>query len=182
MLPAFADDRASRYLESEVHGIVIASVYLPNGNPVPSPNFDYKLAWFDHFLAHAADLAASGKPVVLAGDLNVVPTKADIYNEWLWREDAVVQPQTRDRWRKLMDQGWSDATRHRHPDERASPHVRRAHAMRLTEAGDRYLQSGNRSAALSRFRRALRHDPTYTVKTVSAILAREVRARLSPNA
>lgn len=71
---------------------------------------------------------------------------------------------------------------HRHPDERASPHVRRAHAMRLTEAGDRYLQSGNRSAALSRFRRALRHDPTYTVKTVSAILAREVRARLSPNA
>jgi exodeoxyribonuclease III len=93
-------------------------VYLPNGNPVPSANFDYKLRWFDHFLAHASDLLASGKPVVLAGDLNVVPTKADIYNEWLWREDAVVQPETRDRWRKLMDQGWIDATRHRHPDER----------------------------------------------------------------
>jgi exodeoxyribonuclease III len=118
MLPAFADDRASRYLESEIDGLVVATVYLPNGNPVPSDNFDYKLRWFDHFIAHARELMEAKTPVVLAGDLNVVPTKADIYNEWLWRLDAVVQPETRERWRRLMDQGWIDATRHRHPDER----------------------------------------------------------------
>ena len=70
----------------------------------------------------------------------------------------------------------------RHPDQRNSRHIRRAHAMRLTEAGDRYLQTGNRSAALSRFRRALRHDPAYTVRAVSSLLAREIRARLAPHA
>lgn len=117
-LPGNEDDKASRYLEADIDGLTVASVYLPNGNPVPSDNFDYKLRWFDHFLAHAKTLMDSGRPVVLAGDLNVVPTKADIYNEFLWRFDAVVQPETRERWRKLMDQGWIDATRHRHPDER----------------------------------------------------------------
>ena len=76
-------------------GLVVASVYLPNGNPQPGPKLDYKLAWCERFNAHARDVLASGKPAILAGDLNVVPTKADIYNEWLWREDAVVQPETR---------------------------------------------------------------------------------------
>ena len=93
-------------------------MYLPNGNPQPGPKFDYKLAWFERFNAHARALIDSGQPVVLAGDLNVVPTKADIYNEWPWRLDAVVQPETRAAFRRLLDQGWIDATRHLHPEER----------------------------------------------------------------
>jgi len=117
-LPGDALDRQARYLEARVKGLVVASVYLPNGNPQPGPKFDYKLAWFERLNAHARVLMDSGDPVVLAGDLNVVPTKADIYNEWLWREDAVVQPQTRAAFRRLLEQGWIDATRHLHPLER----------------------------------------------------------------
>lgn len=117
-MPGNDADKASRYIEADIDGLVVASVYLPNGNPVPSDNFDYKLAWFERFIAHARGLMDSGRSVVLAGDLNVVPTKADIYNEWLWRHDAVVQPETRERWRRLLEQGWIDATRHRHPEER----------------------------------------------------------------
>jgi exodeoxyribonuclease III len=117
-LPGDASDIQARYLEADVRGVVVASVYLPNGNPQPGPKFDYKLAWFERFNAHARTLIDSGRPVVLAGDLNVVPTKADIYNEWLWRLDAVVQPQTRAAFRALLEQGWIDATRRLHPDGR----------------------------------------------------------------
>ena len=117
-LPGDELDSQARYLEADVKGLVVASVYLPNGNPQPGPKFDYKLAWFERFNAHARALMASAKPVVLAGDLNVVPTKADIYNEWLWRFDAVVQPETRAAFRRLLGQGWIDATRHLHPAER----------------------------------------------------------------
>src|SRR3954470_23726239 len=117
-LPGNDEDAQARYLEVVYDGIVIASVYLPNGNPVPSPNFDYKLAWFERMIAHARDLASSGEPVVLAGDFNVVPTKADIYNSWLWRFDAVLQPQSQEAYRRLLAAGWTDATRHRYPDER----------------------------------------------------------------
>jgi exodeoxyribonuclease-3 len=117
-LPGNEGDRASRYLEAEVQGIRIASVYVPNGNPVPSPNFDYKLAWTAHFLRHAEMLMASGAPVVLAGDFNVVPTNNDIYNAGSWRFDAVLQPETRELHERLMMQGWVDATRRLHPKER----------------------------------------------------------------
>ena len=117
-LPGDDLDTQARYLEAEVMGLVVASVYLPNGNPQPGPKFDYKLAWFERFNAHARALLDSSRPVVLAGDLNVVPTKADIYNEWLWRHDAVVQPETRAAFRRLLEQGWIDATRHLHPEER----------------------------------------------------------------
>ena len=117
-LPGDELDKQARYLEAEINGLTIASVYLPNGNPQPGPKFDYKLAWFERFNAHARALLDSGRPAVLAGDLNVVPTKADIYNEWLWREDAVVQPETRAAFSRLLDQGWIDATRRLHPDER----------------------------------------------------------------
>lgn len=91
---------------------------MPNGNPQPGPKFDYKLAWFERLTAHAQTLIDSGKPVVLAGDLNVVPTKDDIYNEWPWREDAVVQPETRAAFRRLLEQGWIDATRRLYPSKR----------------------------------------------------------------
>ena len=117
-LPGDAADLQARYLEAEVDGLVIASVYLPNGNPAPGPKFDYKLAWFERLNAHAQALLDSGRPVILAGDLNVVPTKADIYNEWLWRFDAVVQPETRAAFERLLGQGWIDATRQLHPQRK----------------------------------------------------------------
>jgi exodeoxyribonuclease-3 len=96
----------------------IASVYLPNGNPQPGPKFDYKLAWFERLIGHAQTLIDSGIDAVLAGDFNVVPTDADIYNRWLWRFDAVLQPETRSLWERLLAQGWVDATRRLHPHER----------------------------------------------------------------
>jgi len=117
-LPGDEADLHARYLEAEVHGLRIASVYLPNGNPQPGPKFDYKLAWFERLIAHARTLIDSGREVVLAGDFNVVPTDADIYNAWLWRFDAVLQPQTRAAHGRLLAQGWVDATRQLHPHER----------------------------------------------------------------
>ena len=117
-LPGDDTDRESRYIEGETGGFVVASVYLPNGNPQPGPRFDYKLAWFERLIGHAATLQPSATPAVLAGDFNVVPTDDDIYNAWLWREDAVLQPETRDAYRRLLAQGWTDATRHLHPRER----------------------------------------------------------------
>jgi exodeoxyribonuclease III len=117
-LPGDDADREARYLEASVRGLVVASVYLPNGNPQPGPRFDYKLAWFARMNAHARTLVASGRPTILAGDFNVVPTSADIYNAWLWRFDAVLQPESQAAWRDLLDQGWVDATRALHPAER----------------------------------------------------------------
>lgn len=117
-LPGDDADGQARYLEADVNGIHVASVYLPNGNPVPSPNFDYKLRWFERFIAYADSRVRSAAPVVLAGDLNVIPTNFDIYNPWAWRFDAVMQPESRDAFQRLLDQGWIDAVRTLHPNER----------------------------------------------------------------
>jgi exodeoxyribonuclease-3 len=117
-LPGDESDLQARYLEADVRGIRVASVYLPNGNPQPGPKFDYKLAWFERLIRHAQTLIDAGGPVVLAGDFNVVPTDADIYNAWLWRFDAVLQPESRRACERLLAQGWVDATRHLHPGER----------------------------------------------------------------
>ncbi|MFC5498240.1 exodeoxyribonuclease III [Caenimonas terrae] len=117
-LPGDDADREARYLEADVMGLRVASVYLPNGNPQPGPRFDYKLAWFERLIEHARGLVDSGLPVVLAGDFNVVPTDFDIYNPWPWRLDAVLQPQTRAAYQRLLAQGWIDASRKLHPDER----------------------------------------------------------------
>jgi exodeoxyribonuclease III len=117
-LPGDPDDTHSRYIEAEVDGIVIGSVYLPNGNPQPGPKFDYKLAWFGRLIEHAARLRASRRPVVLAGDFNVVPTDFDIYDPRSWRKDALLQPESREAYRRLLAQGWTDALRARHPEER----------------------------------------------------------------
>ena len=114
-LPGDESDVETRYLEARAKGLVVASIYLPNGNPVPGPRFDYKLAWFERLIAYARTLHDAGTPVVLAGDLNVVPTDFDIYNAWLWRHDAVMQPQTRALYRELLAQGWTDTHRHLHP-------------------------------------------------------------------
>jgi exodeoxyribonuclease III len=117
-LPGFEADTHSRYLEAAVGGVLVACLYLPNGNPQPGPKFDYKLAWFDHFIAHTAKLFRSGHPVVLAGDFNVVPTDDDIYNPRSWLKDALLQPESRERYRKLLAQGWTDALRTHFGDER----------------------------------------------------------------
>lgn len=111
-------DSQSRYLEAAVDGVLVASLYLPNGNPQPSPKFDYKLRWFDRLIAHAGELLAIDLPVVLAGDYNVIPTDADVYKPERWRDDALMQPESRAAYARLLTQGWTDAIRHLHPDER----------------------------------------------------------------
>jgi exodeoxyribonuclease-3 len=116
-LPGDPTDPQSRYLEAAVDGVVVASIYLPNGNPQPGPKFDYKLAWFDRLIAHAEGLRAAADMVVLAGDYNVVPTDevGDIYSPKSWMDDALLQPESRQAWRRLLEQGWTDAIRRLHP-------------------------------------------------------------------
>ncbi len=116
-LPDDPDPAQSRYIEAAVNGIIVAGLYLPNGNPRPGPKFDYKLAWFDRLIAHAATLLASGAPVVLAGDFNVMPTERDVYKPERWTEDALFAPEVRAKFQRLLDQGWTDALRTMHPDE-----------------------------------------------------------------
>jgi exodeoxyribonuclease-3 len=116
-LPGDSADSQSRYIEAAVGGVLVTSLYAPNGNPQPGPKFDYKLAWMKRLAAHAADLFASGVPVVLAGDYNVVPTDRDIYPTKSYDKDALLQPESRMLFRRLLDQGWLDAIRTLHPEE-----------------------------------------------------------------
>lgn len=117
-LPGDPLDTDARYLEAAVEGMIVVSLYLPNGNPRPGPKFDRKNAWFDRMVEHAESLFETGLPVVLAGDWNVVPTDAvaDIYNTRSWKDDALLQPEPRAAWQSLLAQGWVDAIRHLHPD------------------------------------------------------------------
>ena len=117
-LPGDESDAQSRYIEAAVLGVLVASIYLPNGNPQPGPKFDYKLAWFERLIAHAGELIGAGLPVVLAGDFNVVPTDLDIYPTRSWDKDALLQPQTRAAFGRLLEQGWTDALRALHPQAR----------------------------------------------------------------
>lgn len=116
-LPGDPDDTHSRYLEAEVNGVIVASIYLPNGNPQPGPKFDYKLLWMDRLRAHAAALLAEERAVVLAGDYNVIPTDADVFSVRAMQDDALMQPESRQAFRRLLYQGWTDALRARHPGE-----------------------------------------------------------------
>ena len=116
-LPGDPKDDQSRYIEAAANGILIACLYLPNGNPQPGPKFDYKLTWFERLIRHARKLWRSGEPTVLAGDFNVVPTDFDIYNPKSWRKDALLQPEPRAAYRRLLQQGWMDALHERHPGE-----------------------------------------------------------------
>jgi exodeoxyribonuclease-3 len=117
-LPGDPGDRQSRYIEAAVKGILVASIYLPNGNPQPGPKFTYKLAWFDRLIKHAASLKRSKQPVILAGDYNVVPTDLDIYPTKSWDDDALLQPESRAAFQRLLKQGWTDSLRARHPSEK----------------------------------------------------------------
>lgn len=111
-LPGDRSDDQSRYLEAAAHGIVVAAIYLPNGNPQPGPRFDYKLKWMARLIKHAATLVALPHPVALLGDFNVIPTDEDVYDPKAWRKDALMQPEVREAYTRLLDQGWTDSLRH----------------------------------------------------------------------
>lgn len=117
-LPGDRNDDQARYIEAAVAGVLIASIYAPNGNPQPGPKFDYKLAWLERLRKHATSLRKTGAPIVLAGDYNVAPTDLDIYPTTSWDDDALIQPESRAAFRKLVGRSWTDALRHLHPDER----------------------------------------------------------------
>jgi exodeoxyribonuclease III len=154
-LPDDPDDTHSRYLEAEVNGIIIASIYLPNGNPHPGPKFDFKLSWFERLNARAALLLAGERPVVLAGDYNVIPTDADVWKPEAMASDALMQPESRAAFRRLAAQGWTDALKTRHPnaptwtfwDYQMNGWARDAgfridHLMLSPEAADRLADAG----------------------------------------
>ncbi|GJI92096.1 exodeoxyribonuclease III [Duganella hordei] len=117
-LPGDPDDEQSRYIEAVVGGVLIAGLYLPNGNPAPGPKFDYKLQWFERLIVHAARLLDSGAAVVLAGDFNVMPTELDVYKPERWVDDALFRPEVRAAFHRLLEQGWCDALRTMHPGEK----------------------------------------------------------------
>ena len=116
-LPGDRTDHEARYIEAAVSGIVIACLYLPNGNPQPGPKFDYKLGWFKRLRSHAAKFLKQDLPVVLAGDYNVAPTEQDIYPTRSWDKDALIQPKSRAAFASLVAQGWTDAIRTLHPEK-----------------------------------------------------------------
>ena len=117
-LPGDHDDLQSRYIEAAIDGILIGCLYLPNGNPAPSQKFDYKLRWFERLTKYAAEMLALDVPFVLAGDFNVMPTDLDVYKPERWIDDALFRPEVRAAYQQLVAQGWTDALRTMHPNER----------------------------------------------------------------
>ena len=116
-LPGDPDDGQARYIEAAVDGVLVACLYAPNGNPQPGPKYSYKLDWTERLIAHAGELFATGLPIVLAGDYNVVPEPRDIYQTRSYDANALVQPEPRAQFAGLLAQGWTDAIRQQHPDE-----------------------------------------------------------------
>ncbi len=149
------EDDMSRYIEADIFGLRVASIYLPNGNPQPGPKFDYKLRWFERLRARAAELMALEIPLILAGDYNVIPTDDDIANPSAMRDDALMQPESRAAFRRLSALGLTDALEARHPrgrlwtfwDYQAGGWQRDAgfridHLMLSPEAADRLVDVG----------------------------------------
>jgi exodeoxyribonuclease-3 len=168
-LPGDPDDTHSRYLEAQVDGVTIASIYLPNGNPQPGPKFDYKLAWFERLIQRADELCKHTGPVVLAGDYNVVPTNdvADIYSPKSWLKDALLQPESREAYRRLLAQGWTDAIHHLHPE------------AAMYTFWDFFRQRWERNAGLRIDHLLLNHPAA--ARLDSAGVDREVRGRDKPS-
>jgi len=173
------EDEHSRYLECDVNGLIIASIYLPNGNPQPGPKFDYKLRWIDRLANRARQLLAEEEPTVLAGDYNVIPNDEDTYSVRAMEEDALMQPQSRAGYRALLSQGWTDALRTRHPnggvwtfwDYQAGAWQRDAgfridHLLLSPQAADRFVDAGVDKAYRGR-EKASDHAPTWAVLRVS---------------
>ncbi|MFS0771735.1 exodeoxyribonuclease III [Sphingomonas sp. 1P08PE] len=167
------EDEHSRYLECEVDGLVVASLYLPNGNPRPGPKFDYKLRWMDRLAGRARDILAEEVPAVLAGDYNVIPNDDDSFSVRAMAEDALMQPESRAAYRRLTAQGWTDALRTRHPkggvwtfwDYQAGAWQRDAgfridHLLLSPQAADRLVDAGVDKSYRAR-EKASDHAPTW---------------------
>lgn len=149
------EDEHSRYIEAEVDGLIVASIYLPNGNPQPGPKFDYKLRWLERLRTRSAELLAEERPVVLAGDYNVIPNDDDTFSVRAMQNDALMQPESRAGYRALLAQGWTDSLRTRFPDGgvwtfwdyQAAAWQRDAgfridHLLLSPEAADRFVDAG----------------------------------------
>jgi len=169
------EDDHSRYIEAEIDGLIVASIYLPNGNPVPGPKFDYKLRWIDRLRTRARELLAEERPVVLAGDYNVIPNDDDTFSVSAMASDALMQPESRAGFRALVAQGWTDALRTRHPrggvwtfwDYQAGAWQRDAgfridHLLLSPQAADRLVDAGVDKAYRAR-EKASDHAPTWAV-------------------
>ena len=167
------EDEHSRYLECEVHDLIVASLYLPNGNPRPGPKFDYKLRWMERLAQRAAAILAEERPAVLAGDYNVIPNDDDTYSVRAMQEDALMQPESRAAYRRLLAQGWTDALRTREPkggvwtfwDYQAGAWQRDAgfridHLLLSPPAADRLVGAGVDKACRGR-EKASDHAPTF---------------------
>ena len=169
------EDDHSRYIEADVDGVVIASIYLPNGNPQPGPKFDYKLRWIDRLRARARDLLDEERPTVLAGDYNVIPNDDDVFSVSAMASDALMQPESRAGFRALLAQGWTDALRTRHPrggvwtfwDYQAGAWQRDAgfridHLLLSPQAADRLVDAGVDKAYRGRDKSS-DHAPTWAL-------------------
>lgn len=167
------EDEHSRYLEAEVNGVIVGALYLPNGNPQPGPKFDYKLRWMDRLAARARVLLAEEKPTVLAGDFNVIANDDDTYSVRAMQDDALMQPESRERYRALVAQGWTDSLRTQFPtgkvwtfwDYQAGAWPRDAgfridHLLLSPQAADRMIDAGVDKAYRDR-EKASDHAPTW---------------------
>ena len=118
-LPGDETDEQARYVEATTHGLRVASVYLPNGNPVASDKYPYKLGWMARLRDHAKGLLESEQAVVLGGDYNVIPAAGDCYDPAAWSGDALFKPETRGAFREILNLGYTEAYRALH----AEPHA-----------------------------------------------------------
>jgi exodeoxyribonuclease-3 len=187
-LPGDPDDTHSRYIETNIDGMLIGCLYLPNGNPAPGPKFDYKLSWFKRLRAYAKKLFVHDEPVILAGDYNVIPTELDAYKPERWVDDALFFPESRVAYQKLLSQGWTDALRELHPDEAIYTfwdYFRNAYARNAGIRIDHFLLNGHATKMLigggverqvRGWEKSSDHAPTWiTLATKSKSRARRVK-------
>lgn len=192
-LPWDRGDTQSRYLEAAIHGVVVACLYLPNGNPQPGPKFDYKLAWFQRLIRHARTLVDLPHPVALIGDFNVVPTDADIYDPKGWRKDALLQPESRQAYQTLLEQGWTDSLLAVHGEtpiytfwDYFRQHFARDRGLRIDHLLlNRTLAPGLQDAGVDKWVRALEkasdHAPTWiSVRVPEAVAEPATQAEAVP--
>lgn len=152
-LPGDPEDEQSRYIEAAIGGVLVAGLYLPNGNPRPGPKFDFKLRWFDRLYEHLDGLIGIEAPVIVAGDYNVMPTDLDVYAPDRWRDDALFAPEVKAAYNRLLDQGWTDAVRRLHPGERIFTFWKYWRGAFERNAGlriDHFLLNGPASARLEK--------------------------------
>ncbi len=172
-LPGDPKDTQSRYIEAAIHGVVVAGLYLPNGNPRPGPKFDYKLKWMQRLQRHARTLVGLEHPAALIGDFNVIPTDADVYDPKAWKKDALIQPEVRKAYAELLAQGWTDALRDVFADEQVytfwdyfRQHAERDRGLRIDHLLlNPVLAAGLKEAGVDRWVRlqdkASDHAPTW---------------------